>query len=201
MSWKGDFPIYGQSTFLDVSGVASMFFEPRQIPTPASGGFESTARPNSFNFFGRDGQFFNSNFFSISTDLFHGDAAFKPVDWRIKLTPTFNVNTLAVNERGIVSPNVLQGTSRTREFWVLQEAFAEGIQKGRTDGRTEGRTEGIEESVERTLRSLFLRRSGRAPTPAEQQALARRAHETTPEKLIDLTDLPGDALLAWLLGK
>ena len=123
--WKGDYPILGQSTFLDVSGHASMFFEPREIPTPASGGFESTARPQSENFFGRPGQFFSTNFFSVSADLFHGDAAFKPVDWRIKLTPTFNVNTLATNERGIVSPNVLQGTSRTREFWALQEAFLE----------------------------------------------------------------------------
>jgi hypothetical protein len=34
-----------------------------------------------------------------------------------------------------------------------------------------------------------------------QEAFARRAHETTPEKLLDLTELPGEALIAWLLGK
>ena len=31
----------------------------------------------------------------LSFDLFHGDAAFKPVDWRLKITPVFNVNTSA----------------------------------------------------------------------------------------------------------
>ncbi len=123
--FKADYPILGQHTFFDLSGLASMFFEPRQIPTPASGGFESTARPGEFQFFGNSSQFFTTNYYSLSFDLFNGDAAFKPVNWRIKMTPTFNINNLDVNERGIVSPNVLQGTSRTREFWALQEAFVE----------------------------------------------------------------------------
>jgi predicted transposase YdaD len=84
-----------------------------------------------------------------------------------------------------------------RESVILQEAFAEG----RAEGIQEGEAKGIAETVERTLRSLFLRRSGRAPTPAEQEALARRAHETTPEQIADITELPGDALVTWLLGK
>ena len=33
------------------------------------------------------------------------------------------INNLSVNETGIVSPNVLQVTSRTRTFWALQQAF------------------------------------------------------------------------------
>lgn len=88
-----------------------------------------------------------------------------------------------------------------RESVILQEAFADGIEKGRADGIEKGRAEGIEQTVERTLRNLLLRRSGRALTPAEQQALARRVHETTPEQIVDLTELPGDALFAWLFGK
>lgn len=97
-----------------------------------------------------------------------------------------------------------------RESVILQEAFAEGVAKGREKGRAEGREKGraegiekgIEASVERTLRRLFLRRSGRPPTPAEQKALARRAHETTPEQIADLAEeLPGEALVDWLLGK
>ena len=122
---KGDFPIIGQSTFLDISGLAQMFFEPRSIPTPASGGFESTARPGSFQFFGRNSSFINLDFFSISFDLFHGDAAFKPVDWRIKITPTLGLSNFSFSERGAVSPNVLQGTQRLRQFYAIQEAFAE----------------------------------------------------------------------------
>ena len=121
---KGDFPITGQHMFLDISALAFSFQEFRQIPT-ATTPFESTARPFELNFFGRPNQFFTTNFFALSFDLFHGDAAFKPSDWQIRLTPTFNVNNLSVKELGIVSPNVLQGTTRTREFWALQEAFVE----------------------------------------------------------------------------
>jgi len=90
---KGDYPIIGQHTFLDVTATSSAFIEPRQVPT-ATTPFESTARPFEQNFFGRPNQLFYTNYFSLSFDLFSGDAAFKPVDWRIKLVPTFNVNNL-----------------------------------------------------------------------------------------------------------
>jgi hypothetical protein len=121
---KGDYPVSGQHTFLDISAISTQFFEGRQIPT-ATTPFESTERPRQENFFGRPNQFFTTNYFAIAFDLFHGDAAFKPPDWRIRLVPTFNVNNLSVEELAVVSPNVLQGTSRTREFWALQEAFVE----------------------------------------------------------------------------
>src|SRR5262249_38380076 len=58
-------------------------------------------------------------------DLFHGDAAFKPVDWRIKLTPVFNVNMLTLEELAVVSPDVRKGTSRWRTFTALEEWFGE----------------------------------------------------------------------------
>lgn len=80
-----------------------------------------------------------------------------------------------------------------RESAILQEAFAEG--------KKEGRHEGIEEGIERTLRRLLTGRSGREPTAAEQEALARKAHEVTPEQLVEVMALPGDSFLAWLLGK
>ncbi len=121
---KGDYPISGQNLFLEMTAQAVSFQEFRQIPT-ATTPFESTARAGEFNFFGRPNQYFTQNNFSLTADLFHGDAAFKPVDWRIHLTTVFNLNNLSVQELGIVSPNVLQGTVRTREFWALQEAFAE----------------------------------------------------------------------------
>ncbi len=121
---KGDYPIIGQHVFLDVTAAALSFQEFRQIPT-ATTPFESTARPNQENFFGHPNQYFSTSYFSLALDFTHGDAAFKPADWKIHLVPTFNVNNLSVQELGIVSPNVLQGTSRTREFWALQEAFIE----------------------------------------------------------------------------
>ncbi len=121
---KGDYPIMGQHTFLEMTGSTLAFFEYRRIPT-ATTPFESTARAGQFAFFGRPNQFFYTQFFNISLDLFHGDAGFKPVDWRIKITPVFNVNTLAVSELAQVSPNVLQGTQRNRTFFALQEFFGE----------------------------------------------------------------------------
>jgi hypothetical protein len=118
---KGDFPIIGQHLFLDITGLALGFEEYRQIPTPTTP-FESTQRSFEENFFQRPNQFLSLNFFSLSFDLTHGDAAFKPPDWRLLLVPTFSYNNLSVQELGIVSPNVLQGTSRSREFWALQVA-------------------------------------------------------------------------------
>jgi hypothetical protein len=122
--YKGDYPVYGQHTFLDITAIANTDFEGRAIPTQTSG-FESTERPFSGNSFGQPNSFFTLDFFSVSFDLFHGDAAFKPVDWRIKLTPTLGVSNFSFSEVAQTSPNVLQGQIRTREVWALQEAFAE----------------------------------------------------------------------------
>jgi hypothetical protein len=121
---KGDYPILGQHTFLVVTGTANTDFEGRQVPTQTTA-FESTERPFQANFFGRPDSFVTLDFFSIAFDLFHGDAAFKPVDWRIKLVPTLGVSNFSFSELAQTSPNVLQGTTRTRAFWALQEAFVE----------------------------------------------------------------------------
>jgi hypothetical protein len=121
---KGDYPILGQHTFLELTGTSSTFFSGQTLPT-ATVPFESTARPFTTNFFNRDGQFaFQQNTF-LSIDLFQGDGAFKPVDWRVQLTPVVNVNTLSVQELAVVSPNVEKGLIRERSWVTLQEAFAE----------------------------------------------------------------------------
>lgn len=121
---KGDYPIMGQHTFLNMTGSILSLSEGRQIPT-ATTPFESTARPFQEEFFGRPNQFFTNNFFSLSADLFHGDAAFKPADWRFKATGVFNFNSLHVEEQAVVSPNVLKGLNRTRTWFALQEFFGE----------------------------------------------------------------------------
>ena len=121
---KGDYPIIGQHTFFAFTGTSSTLFEGRSIPT-ATTPFESTARPNTVDFFGRPGQFVFSQLVTASFDLFHGDAAFKPVDWRIKLTPAVNVNVLSVQELAVVNPDVRKGTIRERTWTTLQEWFGE----------------------------------------------------------------------------
>jgi hypothetical protein len=122
--FKGDYAIIGQHTFLDIKATSLALFEERQVPTPTTP-FESTTRAHREDFFGSPNQFLYSHYFSLGIDLFHGDAAFKPVDWRIKLTPTFNVNYLAVDELAVVNPDVRRGTTRGRTWFSLEEYFVE----------------------------------------------------------------------------
>lgn len=121
---KGDYPIIGQHTFLNVTAELLTIHELRQVPTFTSG-FESTRDPRSEEQFGNPNQYFTSTNFKLSVDLFHGDAAFKPVDWRIKLTPIVNINYLDVEELAVVNPDVREGTTRFRDDIVLQEWFVE----------------------------------------------------------------------------
>ena len=121
---KGDYPIIGQHTFLTLTGTSSTLFEGRMIPT-ATTPFESTARPLETEFFQRPGQFVFSELATFSFDLFHGDAAFKPADWRVKVTPAINANALSVSELGVINPDVRKGTVRDRSWTTLQEWFAE----------------------------------------------------------------------------
>jgi hypothetical protein len=122
---KGDYPIIGQHTFLNLTATTLAVFEGRQVPTPANG-FDSTNRPGEEEVFGKPNQFFYTHLFILSADVFHGDAAFKPVDWRVKLTPIFDINYLDVEEVGVVSPDVRKGTTRGRSWFALQEWFVEG---------------------------------------------------------------------------
>jgi hypothetical protein len=122
---KGDFPILGQNTFLELTATSFTVLEVRQVPT-ATTPFESTANPFQSEFFGKPGAVLFSQYLRLSTDLFHGDASFKPVDWRIKLTPIVNANYLAADELAVVSPDVRNGTDRGRSFVALEEAFVEG---------------------------------------------------------------------------
>ena len=121
---KGDYPIIGQHTFLTVTATNLTILEGRQVPTPTSP-FESTGGPNQEEFFGDPKQFFVSQNFITSFDLVHGDGAFKPADWRLKITPIFNLNYLDVNELAIVNPNVQAGKTRYRQDFALEEWFAE----------------------------------------------------------------------------
>lgn len=121
---KGDYPIIGEHTFFNFTALVLSLNQYAEIPTQTTP-FESTARPFTEEFFGRPNQYVSSNFLLTSFDLFHGDAAFKPADWRIKLTPVFNFNSLAVSELAQVSPNVLKGATRNRTWWAFQEFFGE----------------------------------------------------------------------------
>lgn len=121
---KGDYPIYGQHIFFVFTGTNTTLFEGRTLPT-ATTPFESTLRPFTTQFFGRPGQFLFANTTLAQFEVFRGDAAFKPKDWSVKVSPIFNVNSLSVQELAVINPDVRKGTVRNRSFFTVAEAFGE----------------------------------------------------------------------------
>lgn len=121
---KGDYSVIGQNTFMNFSVASISLFEGREVPT-ATTPFESTAHANQEEFFGNPNQFFYPQFIRLQLDVFHGDTSFKPVDWMVRVAPVFNLNTLDVEELAVVNPNVLNGTTRIRNWNILQEWFLE----------------------------------------------------------------------------
>ena len=121
---KGDYPLVGQDTFLNVTGISQLVQELREVPTGTTP-FESTLNPFSEEFFGDPEQFFSTNSFRLSVDLFNGSAGYKQPVWRMRATPVFNFNYLDVNELAVVSPDVRDGTTRYRTDWALDEWFLE----------------------------------------------------------------------------
>jgi hypothetical protein len=123
---KGDEPIwpelFGQQVFLNLTASSETFFDGRRVPSPSN---VSSARAGSSGFFGKGEQAFFDQTFRFSFDLFHGDAAFKPVDWRIRITPELSLNNLKVRELGLVGPDPRSGTNRFDDHAGLQEAFVE----------------------------------------------------------------------------
>jgi hypothetical protein len=120
---KGDYPIIGNETFLDMTFTSDTFADGRRLPTPSGLG---SSNANAAQFFGRFGQFFIDENMAFSFNLFHGDtASFRPPDWRIQVTPEINVNYLAAQENGVVNFDVRKGTTRLDAHLGLQEGFAE----------------------------------------------------------------------------
>jgi hypothetical protein len=119
---KGDSPIVGQDWFLNITGTSLTGIDVRRLPVPSGLGSQS---PGSEQFFGRGEQAYINQTFRFSFDLFRGDTAFRPADFRVKFTPAFNVNYLQTRERGLVNVDVRQGLDRVDGHIGLQEGFVE----------------------------------------------------------------------------
>jgi len=119
---KGDYPIFGKQTFFSFTGSAVTALDGRRLPTPS---LVAARNPGEFTFFGKGGQLFLSQLFRFTGELYHGDAGFRPKDWRVVFTPAFDVNYLATQERGIVNINPQRGTNRFDDHVGLQQAFVE----------------------------------------------------------------------------
>ncbi len=122
---KGDYPIIGQHTFLNLT-VQERFFQNFQKNPIGTTPFESTRGALQENFFGRPRNFLSQNYLSMQVDLFHGStAAFKPLDWQVRLQPIFNRNVVQFNELAQVNPDVRKGLTRTRYDFALEQYFVE----------------------------------------------------------------------------
>ena len=99
---KGDLPIIGQDIFLDLTASAETVTEFRRVPT-ASG--VSSAVGGAYEFYGESEQIGIQNNLAFALNLFQGETVFRPVTWDIKLEPVFNVNYVAAQETGVVSPD------------------------------------------------------------------------------------------------
>jgi hypothetical protein len=119
---KGDYPVLGKRTFFVFTGVSDSLLEGRNLPV---GSAPSSERPLSEPFFGRGGQTFPVTVVRASFDLFRGDTAFRPVDWRVRVQPAFSLNYLNVAEWGVVNPDVRRGSGRLSAHVGLQELFGE----------------------------------------------------------------------------
>lgn len=146
---KGDAPILGQDIFLNLTASSQTELEFRRLPTPSG---VSAAKPGAAEFFGDSEQMALQQNFAVSAELFKSEAAFKPVEWALKLEPVFNLNYLNARETGVVSPDPrgsigghgdsddpnddeiqpapgsdrgTQHTTRTKGYVALQQVFGE----------------------------------------------------------------------------
>ena len=122
---KGDYPIVGQHTFMNVT-IQNRFIQNFQKNPIGTTPFESTRDPAQEEFFGRPRNFLNQNYLSAQFDLFHAvTAAFKPLDWQLRLQPIFNRNQVEFQELAVVNPDVRKGTHRVRYDFSLEQYFIE----------------------------------------------------------------------------
>jgi hypothetical protein len=119
---KGDSPVIGQRTFFTFTGISESLLEGRNLPVPSG---VSTERPGSERFFGRGGVYVPLTSVRTSFDLFRGDTAFRPIDWRVRIAPAFSVNFVNLSEFGVVNADVRRKDTRLDRHIGIQEAFVE----------------------------------------------------------------------------
>ena len=82
---KGDFPILGtEDVFLSLTFTERFIYQHRNVPTPTGISGGGGVDPN---FFGNGKQEFFINDLALTIDLFKEQQAFKPVQWRLRVTP------------------------------------------------------------------------------------------------------------------
>jgi hypothetical protein len=119
---KGDYPVIGQNTFLVLTASADNFLEAARTPTLSG---VSTLDPQSESFFGRGDRLFVNENLKLSLEFYHGDVAYRPRDWELKVTSVFNLNYINTRENNGVNINVRKGDDRTETHIAFQELSVE----------------------------------------------------------------------------
>ncbi len=119
---KGDYPIIGQSIFMEADFVSDTLVEGHSTPTPSG---VSSQRPGSFQFFGHPDQFILQQNFEMSLSLFKGETDFKPKEWEVRVTPVFNLNYANVQENFAINIDPRQGRTRLDSQVTFNEFFGE----------------------------------------------------------------------------
>ncbi len=119
---KGDYPVFGQHNFMVLTLESDTLVNGRRLPV---GSNVPAQRPGSEEFFGRGEQLFARQNFLASIELFHGDTSFKPIDWRVRFSPNFNINYLNTRENVLVNIDPRRGDNRLDGYVGFQELFGE----------------------------------------------------------------------------
>ncbi len=120
---KGDYPIPGtQNTFVNFEATSITRFESRKLPTP-SGVFP--ANGGSGSFFGSGNQTLLEETVLLTIDVFQGETAFKPVDWRFFVRGAVNWNDTTARERQALYADPAEGRNRSDRHATLQQYFFE----------------------------------------------------------------------------
>jgi hypothetical protein len=119
---KGDYPIIGQSIFLNATFANDTFVEGHGNPTPSG---VTAQGPGRFQFFGGANQLLIEQNFIVSLELFKGETSFKPPEWTVRITPVFNLNYLETEENFAVNIDPRQGRQRLDSHESFQEFFGE----------------------------------------------------------------------------
>lgn len=121
---KGDYPIIGEETFLNIRASNQFLYERREVPARSWDG-DGVMTPGANQGIGDPHQSFFSDTLRLQFSVFHGDAAFKPVDWQVRVTPVLNVNRLQANELGVISADPGNGRVREQGDVAFEEWFGE----------------------------------------------------------------------------
>ena len=114
---KGDVPVLGHRIFLNLGFVSDTLNAGQTVPLPP---IPFKDNPQHFGF----GQYAMSQNFAMTADLSQGDAAYRPVDWRIRVTADVDLNYVGVKAPGLLDFNQ-DNTTRFDRHTALQEAFGE----------------------------------------------------------------------------